>query len=397
MAGHYGGSKDRTWLGRGFENRSVWAGYTRAVYWSVTTLTTVGYGDLHPSNPIEMAFAVFYELFNMGLASYVVGNMTNLVVHGATAALTLGDKLHGLEMFGNANRLPEELTAKMAASVEINFDTTVDEPHLLHHHHEQQLLADLPRAVRSGIAQHLFRDTVEGAYLFRGVSDGLVADLVSDMTAQYFPPNADIVQRNETPTDCYVVVSGSVDVLTAADDGPETVVMRAGPRGMAGEVGVVLNVPQPFTVRCRRLTQVVRVSQSHLLRAVRPHTADADRVFCNFVQHLESPVFQVAKEEEPIFDEILDQVRSAGSSRSDMFDVEGSILLRRELKQRVVIHQQSANNAAGKLVRLPDTMQELMTVATVKFGTAVRTVLTLRGAEVDDIRVLRDGDHLILC
>jgi potassium channel len=159
----------------------------------------------------------------------------------------------------------------------------------------------------------------------------------------------------------------------------------------------VLNVPQPFTVRCRRLTQVVRVSQSHLLRVVRPHTADADRVFCNFVQHLESPVFQVAKEEEPIFDEILDQVRSAGSSRSDMFDVEGSTLPRRELKQRVVIHQQSANNAAGKLVRLPDTMQEHMTVATVKFGTAVRTVLTLRGAEVDDIRVLRDGDHLILC
>jgi potassium channel len=159
---------------------------------------------------------------------------------------------------------------------------------------------------------------------------------------------------------------------------------------------VVLNVPQPFTVRCRRLTQVVRVSQSHLLRAVRPHTADADRVFYNFVQHLESPVFQVAKEEEPIFDEILDQVRAAGSSRSHMFDVEGSILPRRELK-RVVIHQQSANNAAGKLVRLPDTMQELMAVAAVKFETAVRTVLTLHGAEVDDIRVLRDGDHLILC
>ncbi|TVU27554.1 hypothetical protein EJB05_25575, partial [Eragrostis curvula] len=402
MAAHYGGSKDRTWLGRGFETRSVWAGYTRAVYWSVATLTTVGYGDLHPVNPFEMTFAVFYVLFNMGLGSYIVGNMTNLVVQGATAALSLRDTLQGLNMFGAVNRLPEALTEKMAASAELSFDTA--EQHL----HQQQILSELPRAVRAGIAQHLFRDTVEGAYLFRGVTDGLVADLVADMTAQYFPPKADIIQRSETPTDCYVIVSGSVDVLTTADDGTETVVMRAGPRGMAGEIGVVLNIPQPFTVRCRRLTQVVRVTQSHLLRAVRPHTADGDRVFCNFVRHLESPMFQVAREEAPSFKQILDRVQASAAasssvaSRSDiMFDVEGqeeddhSMLPRRELK-RVVIHQQFAN-AAGKLVRLPDTLQELMRVAAAMFGTAARTVLTVDGAEVDDIRALRDGDHLFLC
>lgn len=55
-----------------------------SVYWSITTLTTVGYGDLHPVNTREMIFDIFYMLFNLGLTSYLIGNMTNLVVHGTS-------------------------------------------------------------------------------------------------------------------------------------------------------------------------------------------------------------------------------------------------------------------------------------------------------------------------
>jgi hypothetical protein len=54
------------------------------MYWSITTLTTVGYGDLHAENTREMVFNIFYMLFNLGLTAYLIGNMTNLVVHGTS-------------------------------------------------------------------------------------------------------------------------------------------------------------------------------------------------------------------------------------------------------------------------------------------------------------------------
>ena len=56
--------------------------YTSAMYWSITTMTTVGYGDLHAVNTVEMIFIIFYMLFNLGLTAYLIGNMTNLVVEG---------------------------------------------------------------------------------------------------------------------------------------------------------------------------------------------------------------------------------------------------------------------------------------------------------------------------
>lgn len=45
-------------------------------------MTTVGYGDLHAVNTLEMIFIIFYMLFNLGLTAYLIGNMTNLVVEG---------------------------------------------------------------------------------------------------------------------------------------------------------------------------------------------------------------------------------------------------------------------------------------------------------------------------
>lgn len=67
-----------------FRSQSLWVRYVTAIYWSITTLTTTGYGDLHAENTREMLFDIFYMLFNLGLTAYLIGNMTNLVVHGTS-------------------------------------------------------------------------------------------------------------------------------------------------------------------------------------------------------------------------------------------------------------------------------------------------------------------------
>ena len=38
-----------------------------AVYFSVITITTVGYGDIHPTNDITKIFTIFYVLIGVGI------------------------------------------------------------------------------------------------------------------------------------------------------------------------------------------------------------------------------------------------------------------------------------------------------------------------------------------
>lgn len=78
---------EKTWIGAvmpTFRSESLWTRYVTGLYWSITTLTTTGYGDLHAENPREMLFDICYMMFNLGLTAYLIGNMTNLVVHGTS-------------------------------------------------------------------------------------------------------------------------------------------------------------------------------------------------------------------------------------------------------------------------------------------------------------------------
>ena len=74
--------KEKTWIGvlnTNFRETSLWIRYISTMY----TMVTASYGNLHAENSWEMIFIIFYMLFNLGLAAYIIGNMTNLVVEGS--------------------------------------------------------------------------------------------------------------------------------------------------------------------------------------------------------------------------------------------------------------------------------------------------------------------------
>lgn len=100
MAVHHKTSDD-TWIGAqvpDFEHENIWMGYTYSMYWSIVTLTTVGYGDLHAENTGEKVFNIFYMLFNIGLTAYLIGNMTNLIVHSAVRTFAMVNSSTALVM-----------------------------------------------------------------------------------------------------------------------------------------------------------------------------------------------------------------------------------------------------------------------------------------------------------
>ncbi|XP_064947913.1 potassium channel KAT4-like isoform X3 [Musa acuminata AAA Group] len=412
MAIHYR-VKEKTWIGSlipDFQERSIWLGYTYAVYWSITTLTTVGYGDLHAWNTGEKVFTIFLMLFNIGLTAYLIGNMTNLIVHAATRTFLMRDTIHRVSRFASKHRLPDGLREQTMAHLQLRFKTMELQ--------QEEVIADLPKAIRSTIAQHLFRRTVEATYLFKGVSPEFIVQLVSEMKAEYFPPKVDIIIENEIPTDLYIIVSGAVDVLTSKN-GAEKFLSTVGPADLVGEIGVIFNIPQPFTVRSKRLSQVVRISHRHFMQIVQPYNADGKRVLSNFMQFLKELSTDLI-EEVAFVPELLKQMNEEGISE-ELQNLEASMSNDQEtaaqepltaayssyscdLDKRVTIHghhpdetSKIGRHAAGKLIFLPDSMEELLKLAEKTFGMEARRVLAPDGAEIEEICTIRDNDHLFIC
>ncbi|MED6180044.1 hypothetical protein PIB30_006532 [Stylosanthes scabra] len=359
---------ENTWLGHkelpDFKHRSVWLCYIYSMYWSITTLTTVGYGDLYAVNTVEKVYSSLYMLFNIGLTAYIIGNMTNLAVHNTVRTFAMRDAFNRVLRYANKSRLPKRLKEQMLAHKELKLKTEVL---------QQEVLGDLPKAIRSSIAHHLFSNVVEKAYLFKGVSDEYITQLD----------------------------------LFLHKNGTEQLLFKLEPGGMAGEIGGMFNIPQPFTVRTRRLSQVIRINQHQFKQIVQPFNNDGKKIINNFVKYLRDQRGSVLEElpylADLLGDLYLEHITQNGDSHDD-----GPGRTRNSNPQlssaptRVIIHGHHLNEKEmgkgemKKLILLPSSIEDLLRIAEKKFGKRGSKILMADGSEVEEINVLRDHDELYI-
>ncbi|XWS40029.1 hypothetical protein CRYUN_Cryun18bG0104900 [Craigia yunnanensis] len=269
----------RTWLGSvnpNFRETSLWIRYISALYWSITTMTTVGYGDLHAVNTVEMIFIIFYMLFNLGLTAYIIGNMTNLVVQGTRRTMEFRNSIEAASNFVSRNRLPPRLKEQILAYMCLRFNAE--------RLNQQQLIEQLPRSIYTSICQHLFLPTVEKVYLFNGISREILLHLVAKMKAEYIPPREDVIMQNEAPDDVYIIVSGEVEIIDCEME-KELVVGTLHSGDMFGEFGALCCRPQRFTFRTKTLSQLLRLKTTNLIESVQTKQEDNVAIIKNFLQY----------------------------------------------------------------------------------------------------------------
>jgi len=67
-----------SWLSDGFQNISRMEQYVNSLYFSVTTMCTIGYGDIRPKTSPELLIVIFLELVAGILFAYILGKIGNM-------------------------------------------------------------------------------------------------------------------------------------------------------------------------------------------------------------------------------------------------------------------------------------------------------------------------------
>ncbi|KAL5231634.1 hypothetical protein ABZP36_030410 [Zizania latifolia] len=271
--------REKTWIGAvipNFRQANLWIRYISSIYWSITTMTTVGYGDLHAQNTLEMIFNILYMLFNLGLTAYLIGNMTNLVVEGTRRTMEFRNSIRAASNFVGRNRLPPRLKQQILAYMCLKFRAESL--------NQQQFMDQLPKSICKSICQHLFILVVENVYLFKGVSKEVLLLLATKMKPEYIPPKEDVIVQNEEPDDVYIVVSGEVEVIFFNGES-EQVVATLGSKDIFGEVSALSERAQSFTFRTRTLSQLLRLKKATLKEAMQSKPEDSVVVIRNFLKH----------------------------------------------------------------------------------------------------------------
>ena len=127
--------------------------YQAALYSSVMTLTSIGYGDYTATTTGERVFFVFYVFFNVWILALIVGTVTSWLQNAEKSRVALADELDDVKAYCSFRGLPPGIGAEMQRFLRFRASAQGYEGT------DFDALADLTPALRSEVAMHM-RDTV---------------------------------------------------------------------------------------------------------------------------------------------------------------------------------------------------------------------------------------------
>jgi len=137
-----------TWVVRyGLIDESDGRKYLFALYWALTTLTTVGFGDISAGTSAERVICIVWMMFGVGFYSFAVGTITSVLTSMDDSNQILDEKISFLEFFSKDTGLDKDLEKRAKRSL-VNNEITI----VMGEIRKETLLQDLSRELRYRIA-----------------------------------------------------------------------------------------------------------------------------------------------------------------------------------------------------------------------------------------------------
>lgn len=182
--------------------------YLRALYWCVTTISTIGYGDITPNhdNHLQLVYTIVIQLFGVGMYGFVIGNISSLVANLDSAKSEYKRKTGEVVEFMRRHAIPAPLQAKVRDYYAYLWETRGNVG-------EVDLLEDLPGQLSVDLAMFLSRDVIAKVPLFREADELFLRQVVGFLKAVVFLPGDNIMREGEHADCMYFLSDGDVEVL----------------------------------------------------------------------------------------------------------------------------------------------------------------------------------------
>ncbi|MFN4986021.1 MAG: cyclic nucleotide-binding domain-containing protein [Ignavibacteria bacterium] len=195
------------WLALQIPTQKHFGSYLHAVYWAVSTLCTVGYGDITPNNDTQMMYATVVMICGYVLFAWLIGNIASILnrvdpIHSEHAAT-----MERVTSFLRFHRVPQSLQVRIIDYLSYMWDRKVgsDEP---------SLLKLIPWGMRSEVSMYLRRDLLERVHFLKDASDALLREISDAGRAIVVTPGEYVFHVDDSPRYMYFISTGMVEAIS---------------------------------------------------------------------------------------------------------------------------------------------------------------------------------------
>ena len=182
--------------------------YLRGVYWCVTTIATIGYGDYTPSHDsnAQIIYTVIVMIFGVGMYGYIIGNVATLIANIDVARANYQAKMEEINDFLRTKKVPGPLQARVRNYYAYLWETQKSVASV-------SITEELPHTLSMEISLYLNRSILDKVSLFRNANEIFIREIVQLLRPMVFLPDDFIILQGEFGDCMYFLSNGDVEVL----------------------------------------------------------------------------------------------------------------------------------------------------------------------------------------
>ncbi|KAJ3238271.1 Kinesin-like protein kif27 [Chytriomyces hyalinus] len=229
--------------------------YVHALYWTVVTMTTTGYGDISAKNDTERVFALTTMIIGILFYGYVSGTIASSLSNMDSRRVAYHQKMDAIRQYMNDRDMDSDMQERVLEYYDYMWERNkgID---------VKNLFEDMPSTFKSEVALSLNNSIIEKASIFAGCSIGFKRKVAISMKLYLFTANEYVIHKGDLGTEMFFITQGRIDVFWTSDLQRPTASLIDGAH--FGEFQTILGYKHEYSARAVCNTDIYVLSREDL-------------------------------------------------------------------------------------------------------------------------------------
>ncbi|KAG7235759.1 hypothetical protein INR49_002261, partial [Caranx melampygus] len=180
--------------------------YVTALYFTFSSLTSVGFGNVSPNTNSEKIFSICVMLIGALMYASIFGNVSAIIQRLYSGTARYHAQMMKVREFIRFHQIPNPLKQRLEEYFQHAWSYTngID---------MNAVLKGFPECLQADICLHLNRSLLQNCKAFRGSTKGCLRALAMRFKTTHAPPGDTLVHAGDLLSELYFISRGSIEIL----------------------------------------------------------------------------------------------------------------------------------------------------------------------------------------
>lgn len=183
--------------------------YTAALYWSFSTLTTVGYGDIAGRTIEEQIFSMLMMLLGVSWYAYTVGSMSTILSSFDKQNKQVRERMIQVNAFIRETKLPSQLGSRIRRYFEYSL---ARKQNGLYGYDADLILQEMSSTLRTDVLCFVEAKLIASIPFFEGKSRTFIANTIQALRPIIIQKGDYIIKEGSAADEMYFLIRGTATV-----------------------------------------------------------------------------------------------------------------------------------------------------------------------------------------